>query len=107
MSTNTKSATALTRDAKAAVQMVFEELGGVPRLVEWANQPANLGTFYKDIWSKIIPKDVKAEIDGHLAIEVVRFGQTTAMEIEQAKTIEVQASSAVPEALVDGESSSS
>ena len=54
----------LTRDAKAAIQLAFEDLGGLPRLVEWANTPANIGTFYTQIWSKIIPKDVKAEIGG-------------------------------------------
>ena len=54
-----KTATALTKDAKAAIQFAFEDLGGVKRLVEWANNPANLGQFYTQIWSKIIPKDVK------------------------------------------------
>jgi len=65
----------LTRDAKAMIQLAFEDLGGLPRLVEWANSPQNIGTFYTQIWSKIIPKDVKAEVDHSITIEVVKFGE--------------------------------
>jgi len=54
----------LTKDAKAVIQRAFEDLGGVERLVEWANNPANLGSFYTQIWSKIIPRDVKTEVTG-------------------------------------------
>lgn len=64
----------LTQDAKAMIQLAFEDLGGLPRLVEWANNPANLGTFYTQLWSKIIPKDIKAEVDQSITIEVVKFG---------------------------------
>ncbi len=73
---DTKSALALTRDAKAAIQLAFEELGSIPRLVTWANSsPVALAQFYTQIWAKIIPKDVKAEIDGKITIEVVKFGE--------------------------------
>lgn len=58
------SPTKLTRDAKAMIQLAFEDLGGLPRLVEWANNPANLTAFYTQIWSKIIPKDIKQETTG-------------------------------------------
>lgn len=64
----------LTRDAKAMIHLAFEDLGGLPRLVEWANSPSNIGTFYTQIWSKIIPKDIKAEVDQSITIEVVKFG---------------------------------
>ena len=64
----------LTRDAKAMIQLAFEDLGGLPRLVEWANKPANIGTFYTQIWKAIIPKDIKAEVDQSITIEVVKFG---------------------------------
>ena len=60
----------LTRDAKAAIQLAFERLGDLDRLVEWANQPANLGTFYTQIWSKIIPKDVQAKIDTNQKLNI-------------------------------------
>lgn len=78
---NTKSATAMTRDAAAAIQTVFEDLGGVPRLTEWCNaSPGNLSAFYTTIWPKIVPKNVKAEVDGTISIEVVRFGAPTPIE---------------------------
>lgn len=55
----------LCKDAKAAIQLVFEDLGGANRLKEWANaNPENLKAFYTQIWPKIIPKDVKAEVTG-------------------------------------------
>jgi hypothetical protein len=51
----------LKNDAKAAIQLAFEDLGGQQRLVQWANSaPANLSAFYTQIWPKIIPKDIKA-----------------------------------------------
>jgi len=54
----------LTKDAKAMIQLAFEDLGGLPRLVEWANNPINTTAFYTQIWAKIIPKDIKSEITG-------------------------------------------
>ena len=69
----------LTKDAKACIQIAFEDLGGVERLIEWANSPGNLGTFYTQIWSKIIPKAVDASLsnaDGSkLTINVMRFSE--------------------------------
>jgi hypothetical protein len=69
----------LTRDAKAAIQLVFENLGGVPRLTEWANSsPQTLASFYTQIWPRIVPKDIKSEITGaegkDLVIKIVQFG---------------------------------
>lgn len=59
-----KTASELTKDAKAMIQLAFEDLGGLPRLVQWANNPANISQFYTQIWSKIIPKDIKSEVGG-------------------------------------------
>ena len=64
MSKKGATAGALTKDAKAMIQLAFEDLGGLPRLVEWANNPANTSQFYTQIWSKIIPKDIKSEVSG-------------------------------------------
>ena len=71
--------TQLTRDAKAAVQIVFEDLGGICRLTEWANaSPQNLTAFYTQIWPRIIPKDIKSELTGkdgkELTVNIVKFG---------------------------------
>lgn len=94
--------TKMTRDAKAMIQLAFEDLGGLPRLVEWANQPANIGTFYTQIWSKIIPKDVKAEVDGTITIEVVKFGEDQyALEHEGNRLVMDKAQHVIEEAIVN------
>ena len=64
MAKNKGDVNKMTKDAKAVIQMAFEDLGGLPRMVEWANNPANIGQFYTQIWSKIIPKDIKSEVSG-------------------------------------------
>jgi hypothetical protein len=51
-------------DARLVIQEAFEGLGGLPRLIEWANRPENLSQFYCQIWNKIIPKDIKSELVG-------------------------------------------
>ena len=69
----------LTKDSKACIQLAFEELGGVERLVEWANIPGNLGTFYTQIWTKIVPKAVDASLTGKdgspLQINIMKFSE--------------------------------
>lgn len=57
----------LTRDMRANILLAFEDLGGVQRLVEWANDsehPENLGDFYTKILPKVIPRDIRAEHTG-------------------------------------------
>ena len=55
---------AFTQDAKVAIQMAFEGIGGIPELIKWAQNPANQSQFYTQIWAKIIPKDIKQEVSG-------------------------------------------
>lgn len=96
----------LTLNAKAAIQLVFEDLGGTCRLLEWANQPGNLGVFYTQIWSKIIPKDVKAEVDGQILIEVQSFQtpeQLTGQEQPVLETLSSGIHSAIASAADDAE----
>jgi hypothetical protein len=57
-----------TKDAKAALEAAFEGMGGVPRLLAWGND--NPGEFYK-LWSKLIPTNVKAEINGGITLTPV------------------------------------
>ena len=62
------------RDVRDMIQSAFMDLGGLQRLVEWANDPSspgNLGTFYTQIWSKIIPKEVQAKIDTNQRMNIV------------------------------------
>lgn len=91
----------LTRDAKAMIHLAFEDLGGLPRLVEWANNPQNIGTFYTQIWSKIIPKDIKAEVDTSITIEVVKFGDDQyAIQHAQNRLVMEQGQKVIEEAIL-------
>ena len=94
----------LTRDAKAMIQLAFEDLGGLPRLVEWANNPANIGTFYTQIWSKVIPKDIKAEVDQSITIEVVKFGDDQyALQHESNRLVMNATQQAITDIITDDE----
>ena len=93
----------LNRDAKAMIHLAFEDLGGLPRLVEWANQPANIGTFYTQIWSKIIPKDIKAEVDQSITIEVVKFGEDQYAIQHDTDRIVMNTNQIIEEAITDDE----
>lgn len=97
------SPTKLTKDAKAMIQLAFEDLGGLPRLVEWANNPANLGTFYTQIWSKIIPKDIKAEVDQSITIEVVKFGDDNYAIQHNDDRVVLDTTRMIEEAIIHGE----
>lgn len=54
----------LKLDTKLSIQNTFDELGGWQGLAAWAKNPANTSQFYTQIWTKIIPKDIKSEITG-------------------------------------------
>lgn len=63
----------LNKDARATIMLAFEDLGGLPRLVAWANDsssPQNLSTFYTQIWAKIIPKEIAAKIDTNQKLNI-------------------------------------
>ena len=52
-----------TLAAKEAIEHVFNELGGAKALQEWAQrEPANERVFYGQIWPKILPKEIKADV---------------------------------------------
>jgi hypothetical protein len=58
---------AINKDIKFIIHSAFQDLGGIQRLVSWANDedhPENLGDFYTKFWTKIIPREVKAEHTG-------------------------------------------
>lgn len=50
---------------KEAMLLAFEGLGGVPALIEWAK--VNPTEFYK-LYSKLLPLQVNADLDGKLEI---------------------------------------
>src|SRR5688572_17275262 len=47
----------ITNEAKWAIQMAFEKLGGVDGLVAWAKaDKANLSVFYTKIYPRLLPR---------------------------------------------------
>ena len=49
-----------TRITREVFNLAFTELGGVQRLVEWAEKDDNLKHFYT-LFAKVLPKEVKTE----------------------------------------------
>jgi hypothetical protein len=42
-----------TRAAKEAIELAFEGIGGVPRLIEWANK--NPDVFFSSLFPRLLP----------------------------------------------------
>jgi hypothetical protein len=49
------------RRRSEVVDMVFEQIGGVERMVAWAEKPENTGDFYTKVWAKGMLKNVSTE----------------------------------------------
>ena len=54
-----------TAKVKEAMELAFEGIGGVPALVEWAQD--NQTEFFK-LFAKLLPVQVEANVDGKLDI---------------------------------------
>jgi hypothetical protein len=54
-----------TVEVKAAIEMAFQGIGGVPALTEWAKE--NQSDFYKGVWARILPRDMIIDAGGNLA----------------------------------------
>lgn len=60
-----------TQSAKDAIALAAEKLGGVDRLVEWAQEdPANEKAFWSSVYPKLLPLQVNGDmtVSGELAI---------------------------------------
>ena len=54
----------VTQAAKEAIEKVFDDLGGADGLYEWTlDDPANKRIFYGQVWPKILPKEIKADVN--------------------------------------------
>ena len=52
-----------TLAAKEAIEFVFDGLGGASGLKTWVqSDPLNERVFYGQIWPKILPKEIKADV---------------------------------------------
>lgn len=65
-----KSPKVIKADVMAFVHDAFEGIGanqgitGLEAFTNWASNPANQSQFYTQIWSKLIPKDIKSSVTG-------------------------------------------
>lgn len=55
------------RYAGAAVLTVYEQMGGIERMTEWADE--NPGEFYKSLFTKIVSSPRQVEVTGKVTIE--------------------------------------
>ena len=58
----------VTTKTKEALEACFEQLGGVPFLLGWAQE--NPTEFFK-IWSKLVPRDIEVGGEGGGPVKVV------------------------------------
>lgn len=57
------TANKLTADARSGILYAAEKLGGMDRLVVWAQEdPKNEAQFWTAIYPKIIPREIKADV---------------------------------------------
>jgi hypothetical protein len=59
----------MTVEAKRAIQMAFEGVGGLPALIKWAE--ANRSVFYTQVWIKLLPLAVKLDQNTIVAYKTV------------------------------------
>jgi hypothetical protein len=52
-------------EVKAALERAFKDIGGHAALARWARN--NQTEFYK-LWTKLLPKDINATVDGKLHV---------------------------------------
>ena len=54
----------ITTDVRQGILDAAEKLGGIPRLVAWSKEdPKNEAIFWSQIYIKVIPKEINANID--------------------------------------------
>lgn len=63
----------LTQDAKEAIEFVAQGLGGADGMLAWAQEDkVNERIFWSNIYPRILPKEVKADVDASLIVNIKR-----------------------------------
>jgi hypothetical protein len=63
----------ITMDVKQSIERVAEGLGGAEGMLAWAqSDKANERIFWSNIYPRILPKEIKAEVDAQLVVNVHR-----------------------------------
>jgi len=64
----------MTTAAKEAIEIVFQGLGGTDALQAWAkSDPDNLKAFYVQIWPKILPLQVNANVTAQIGMPEINL----------------------------------
>lgn len=64
----------LSMAAKEAIQLAFDKIGGVDRLISWALEDSdNLKVFYTSLYSKLIPLEHAGSVG--LSVEIIRLSE--------------------------------
>jgi hypothetical protein len=79
----TTTTTEVTPEARSAIAMAFEGVGGVAGLIKWARTSAHArSVFYTQLYSKLIPLTVQGQVntavddDGRRAAEAIELALT-------------------------------
>jgi len=68
----------MTQDAKEAIEFVAHGLGGAEGMLIWAQKdPTNERIFWSNIYPRILPKEIKAEVDATLVVNVHRGNRSS------------------------------
>lgn len=71
----------MTQDAKQAIEFVAQGLGGAEGMLAWAqSDKTNERIFWSNIYPRMLPKEIKAEVDADVGItvKIVRHGDVDA-----------------------------
>jgi hypothetical protein len=61
---------ATTREVKEAILTAAQQMGGISRLVEWAQETdANERVFWSQMYIKVLPKEIKADVEAKVKSE--------------------------------------
>ncbi|WP_175740018.1 hypothetical protein [Burkholderia ambifaria] len=68
----------MTMDVKQSIERVAEGLGGAEGMLAWAkSDKANERIFWSNIYPRILPKEIKAEVDATLVVNVHRGNRSS------------------------------
>jgi hypothetical protein len=68
----------ITMDVKQSIERVAEGLGGAEGMLAWAqSDKANERIFWSNIYPRILPKEIKAEVDAQLVVNVYRGSKSS------------------------------
>jgi hypothetical protein len=89
-----KTITEIPVEARTAIALAFEGMGGLKKLIAWAKSHQTI--FYKDLYSKLIPMQlqgdvhVEHDITAAAALEHILLALIAARREDEARVIDVE-----------------